>query len=266
MINTTIGVLLPAMKVMPWDDGLVAGSDTEIATYTSMLMACIGEATGFIWSACITSQSMALCIELAMKWIYNKLTKEYLPLLPLDEYGDYDPSNHKERLILFVFHRVEKKHVYGLYVTHENWFILMVLFLWQCQWGWLNPNMFVMGAGTMLYITIIYKIRFTFLKPRIENQFIADLVREECFLYMFYLFTPVQVVVLLPFLNVRSARCNAITFGLPFISIVITVCSIVLYKVYFRRNRTPYLVAITKQWNQVENRLNDTRGSRSVAQ
>merc|ERR1712176_1436545 len=37
MINTTIGVLLPAMKVMPWNKGLIAGSDEDISAYTTML-------------------------------------------------------------------------------------------------------------------------------------------------------------------------------------------------------------------------------------
>eukprot|EP01083_Nonionella_stella_P220029 787617_1 len=137
MMNTTIGVLLPAFKVMPrpW-----SGTDEEVALYTSMLMACIGEATMFIWSACISSQSIALSIELVMKWIYNKMEKEYIPRIPKDRYNNLLITNNKDKLMVAIFDKVSAKHLHGLYVTHENWFFLVTLFLWQCQWGWLNPN------------------------------------------------------------------------------------------------------------------------------
>ena len=60
MINTTVGVILHAMNVMPIFNGKYPWNTTneEIEIYTTMLMACIGEATGFIWSACINSQTM----------------------------------------------------------------------------------------------------------------------------------------------------------------------------------------------------------------
>ena len=44
----------------------------------------------------------------------------------------------------------------------------------------------MMGASTMMY---------AFLKPRIESQFIAHLVCEECALCMAYPFMSVQLVV-----------------------------------------------------------------------
>eukprot|EP01084_Bolivina_argentea_P297264 512105_1 len=257
MLNTTIGVLLPALKSMPapWN-----ATNEHVEIYLKILMGCIGEATMFIWSASISSQTIALTIELAMKWIYNKIEKEYISTIDIN----IDNQNRKDKLILFIYHKIGKKHVHGLYVTHENWFILIVLFLWQCQWGWLNPNMFVMGAGTMLYVTTVYKIRFTFLKPRIQKQFIAHLVRQECFLYMIYLFIPLQFVILLPFMG--NIQCNIVVFGIPFISLSITFASSFIYRVCLRKKKDPYLVSITKQWNNIETKLNDRRGTKSIDQ
>ena len=250
MLNTTIGVLMPALKAMPvpW-----SASAEELQMYLQMLMACIGEATMFIWSACISSQSIALTMELCMKWLHNKLEKEYIA--NICEKSDSDLRSRKDETLLFLYNKIGEKHIHGLYVTHENWFILMVLFLWQCQFGWLNPNMFVMGAGTMLYVTTVYKIRFTFLKPKIEKQFIAHLVREECFSYMIYLFVPLQFVILFPFLSVSSVKnvqCNVLIFGLPITSLLITILSLLFYKGILRQKREPYLVSITKHWNDFE--------------
>ena len=47
------------------------------------------------------------------------------------------------KLIFNKYGFCRKYHLKGLYLTHEHWFILIVLFLWQCQWGWLNPNNFL---------------------------------------------------------------------------------------------------------------------------
>lgn len=216
MINTTLGVLLPIINVY-------GGDKESISEYILSLNNCIMEATGFIWSACISSQTTALIIEIIIKK-YN-----------------------------FSFMKKRK----NVYVTHENWFILLVLFLWQCQWGWLNVQMYLMGSFTILYVLLIYKIRFLYIKPEIEKQFICNLVKNECFLYIIYLFIPTQIVILI--------KIDLKLLWIPSMSLIITIINHIFYKLYLRPNRmTPYLVSVEKQWNMIENKLNDTNGIRSV--
>eukprot|EP00485_Elphidium_margaritaceum_P018450 CAMPEP_0202734626 /NCGR_PEP_ID=MMETSP1385-20130828/188781_1 /ASSEMBLY_ACC=CAM_ASM_000861 /TAXON_ID=933848 /ORGANISM="Elphidium margaritaceum" /LENGTH=255 /DNA_ID=CAMNT_0049401001 /DNA_START=100 /DNA_END=864 /DNA_ORIENTATION=- len=120
MVNTSIGVLLPALHVYPWTYPWQASKD-EIQLFTDTLVVCIGEATKFIYGACISSQTTALVIELAMKWIYNKMEKEYMPLIPKDSHNEYIADCRKHQLIIAVFDKIAAKHIHGLYVTHENW-------------------------------------------------------------------------------------------------------------------------------------------------
>ena len=58
-----------------------------------MLAACIGDAMGLIWSACISSQTMAWGIVLVKKRMHNKLESELLLRLSMEEHSEYAPRS-----------------------------------------------------------------------------------------------------------------------------------------------------------------------------
>eukprot|EP01083_Nonionella_stella_P115617 342954_1 len=216
IINTTYALYVPTIRVYPTLSSDLSSESLQI--YLEALNQSATEATFFLWSAVISSQIIGFGIEMFNSYVFGHCL------------SSNKRTNCCSKLLFYIVAFFTMFTAKELYFLHENWFLAAILFYYGVAFSWLNPSIFLIASAAILFLCIVYKLRFMLLNPQMLRHFVPDIIMLETIMFILLCAFPTEFFFLLPLYN----NCKWISFGGIMIGALLTICVIVVYYSFFR--------------------------------
>ena len=129
--------------------------------YLVMIDSAVMEATFFLWSAVVGSQTLSFCIE----YMFHN---PYIHKIVENNKKNKNESNKHKCLDCF-FNILSSLTAKELYFLDSNWFLPIVLFFYGLQISWVNPSVLFIDGISVGSLTFVYYLRFKILKPKVGS-------------------------------------------------------------------------------------------------
>ena len=211
-----MALYIPAFDVYPSLGDSV--TTDAIKSYLMTIEISARESTFFWWSAIVSSEIIIFCFEFFNGVVFMKCLIDN-PKITCCQKSCFNMGACLASCLKTKF----------IFVQH-SWFLAMILFYYANCFAWLNPSIYLICAISIAILLILYKIRFKFISPKIDNHYVADAIYKETIMYILFCAWPVQFILLLPLHH----SCDMISFGGLISTLFLTIVFTLIYIIFYR--------------------------------